>query len=129
MRTPLFLECAVLAVLALFPAQASAQVPSSPFEKRFYEVRLKAKTAYLARLPMEEAVTAQDLKSLEAPPWAGSVEEDGWEGVDRLEKIRQLVETLKEASDIQKGTGLQEDRGRFLLKFDRVGLRLSLEQG
>ena len=60
---------------------------------------------------------------------AGSVEEDGWEGVDRLEKIRQLVETLKEASDIQKGTGLQEDRGRFLLKFDRVGLRLSLEQG
>lgn len=127
MRTPLFLECAVLAVLALFPAQASALPSSSPFEKRLSEVRLKAKTAYLARLPLEKAVTPQDLKSLEAPPGADSVEAAGWEGVERLEKIKRFLAALQEASDVQKGTGLREDRVRFLLKFDRTAIHLSLE--
>ncbi|MEK7743918.1 MAG: hypothetical protein AAB578_05985, partial [Elusimicrobiota bacterium] len=71
-------------------------------------------------------MTPADLKSLESPPGGDSVENAGWEGVDRLERIKQLLETLQEGSDIQGGTGLREDRGRFLMKFDRVAMRLAL---
>ncbi len=87
---------AVLAALFLAsPAFAKDELPDAAvYARTFDALRLKAKTAYLAPSPIDEAVTVADLKKLGPPP-------PYLEPAERAKKNAEFVEALQAVKTLQ----------------------------
>lgn len=91
-----FMHAFALLVL-LLASPAAVRAGSDAFETAFEAVRLKARTAYLTRAPIDQAVTDADRRLLTAPPGAAP---------ERFHKTVELLEALKAVKTLQDGPGV-----------------------
>lgn len=86
---------ALAALLLASPALADKPLPdAADYARNFEAFRLKAKAAYLAPSPIDEAVTLADLKKLGPPP-------PYREPAERAKKNAELVEALQAVKSLQ----------------------------
>lgn len=82
--------------LALFLALPTGARASDAFEGAFEEVRVKARTAYLTRAPVDQAVTDADRRRLASSPGASP---------ERFQRTVELLEAVKAVNALQDGEG------------------------
>lgn len=127
---PGLLLTALAAALAAAPDPTGKGAPPATLRGELTAAAQKARTAFMAGVPVNTAVSDEELSRLEALPEMKEAERTKWDGVSALDAYKRLTETLVEAARVQE-QGLSPDgpQGPEKLKLALVrGLSLDARQ-